>query len=167
MYVGLPFSLCAEGSTQDFSYGGGGHFDWLVEFLTVVCNEKVAKRRGKLPSWANNIILIPGEGMRWLESNLKQVQAKARALAKAHTDCVFIFSAGPLSNVLIPLMWRANQANTYIVRPLFLHPLEPRTPLNPEPGLQPRTPLHPKPGLRRYTRFRAPRRQNSPIPPTS
>ena len=39
MYVGLPLSFCAEGSTQDFSYGGGGHFDWLVEYLTVV-NEK-------------------------------------------------------------------------------------------------------------------------------
>ena len=33
MFIGLPFHFCAEGM-HDFRRGGGGHDDWLTEYLT-------------------------------------------------------------------------------------------------------------------------------------
>jgi len=32
-FIGLPFHFCAQGF-RDFRMGGGGHYDWLMEYLT-------------------------------------------------------------------------------------------------------------------------------------
>ena len=33
MYLGLPFHFCGEG-IHDHTKGGGGHDDWLMDYLT-------------------------------------------------------------------------------------------------------------------------------------
>jgi hypothetical protein len=155
MYLGLPFHFCAQGMLA-FSQGGGGHYDWLVEYLNryagvlqsvdphrmvyswqwghlnypaaiefireigetgnliLICNEKVAARRSTLPVWATTILTVPGDGLLWLQANLHQISEEATRIASALQDVVFVFSAGPLSNVLIPIMWKANPGNTYL-----------------------------------------------------
>mmetsp|Transcript_43656 Transcript_43656/g.138062 ORF Transcript_43656/g.138062 Transcript_43656/m.138062 type:complete len:119 (-) Transcript_43656:256-612(-) len=47
-------------------------------------------------------------------ANFDQVVDQAAWLASSVNDCVFAFAAGPISNLLIPVMWRANQHNTYV-----------------------------------------------------
>ena len=156
MYAGLPFNFCAEG-VGNFRRGGGGHDDWLMEYLTrfapllsgvdprrlvyswqwgnhnyphamefvtemaasmgeliLVCNEAVAQHPAHLPLWAFTVLLVPGDGVRWMASQVDEVAQQARRLARAHHNKVFLFSAGPISNALIPLMWRANPNNTYL-----------------------------------------------------
>jgi hypothetical protein len=80
----------------------------------LICNEAVFKRQDQLPSWLNDVLTVPGNAVLWLNSNFDAIKEKARELAVEHQDHVFGFSAGPVSNALIPLMWRTNPNNTYI-----------------------------------------------------
>ena len=49
-----------------------------------------------------------------MENNLDNVKRQAVLMASTPQGYVFGFSAGPMSNILIPLMWRRNPNNTYI-----------------------------------------------------
>ena len=50
-----------------------------------------------------------------MTSKVGEVAQQARCLARAHHNKVLLFSAGPISNALIPFMWRATPNNTYLV----------------------------------------------------
>ena len=156
MFIGLPFHFCAQGS-RDFRMGGGGHYDWLMEYLTrfshllhavnahrlvyswqwghfnypaaidlvgemgaqnggiiLICNEHVLYNRERLPQWAKVVLTVPGDGVRWMTFNVEPIKRQAARVARAAQNQVFAFSAGPLSNALIPLMFRINPNNTYI-----------------------------------------------------
>ena len=156
MFIGLPFHFCAEGM-HDFRRGGGGHDDWLTEYLTrfshllhgvdqhrlvyswqwghfnypssmewihemgnnpsgliLVCNEEVIKNVHNLPFWAKTVLTVPANGVEWILSDLDRVARQAARISRAYQNQIFIFSAGPISNALIPLMWKENQNNTYI-----------------------------------------------------
>ena len=82
----------------------------------VVCGEHL--REGILsrkPEWLHAALLIPGTaGFQWLLGGLVSIVESAESLARSLKNTVFLFSAGPISNVLIPAMTRANKANTYI-----------------------------------------------------
>ncbi|EKX45404.1 hypothetical protein GUITHDRAFT_163273 [Guillardia theta CCMP2712] len=84
--------------------------------IILVCNEEIRGRSSfdDLPSWISTILTVPGEGLRWFSANFDQVVDQAAWLASSVNDCVFAFAAGPISNLLIPVMWRANQHNTYV-----------------------------------------------------
>lgn len=158
IFLGLPFPFCAEGF-RDIQMGGGGHYDWLMEFLTrfgdllhsvdpdrlmyswqwghlnyptamdfvrkmgathggliLICNERVLRNRKNLPLWVKLVLMVPADGVRWISSdqNIKLIKEQADRLARAAQNQVFVFSAGPISNALIPLMFRANPNNTYL-----------------------------------------------------
>jgi len=82
--------------------------------LILICNEEVIKNTGNLPGWAKVILMVPGSGVKWFASHAKRIKIQAASIALASQNEVFVFSAGPLSNILIPLMWRTNSNNTYI-----------------------------------------------------
>ena len=158
IFLGLPFPFCAEGF-RDMQMGGGGHYDWLMEFLArfarilhsvdshrlvyswqwghfnypsamefvnemgassggiiLICNEEVLRNRRNLPQWVKLVLMVPGDGVRWISSdkNIKLIKKQAVRVARTAQNQVFIFSAGPISNALIPLMFRINSNNTYL-----------------------------------------------------
>jgi hypothetical protein len=82
--------------------------------IILVCNDAVEKNRLRLPSWATLVLMIPANGITWMAERVQEVEKQAITIAKSYTGCVFAFSAGPMSNALIPLMWRTNPYNTYI-----------------------------------------------------
>ena len=66
------------------------------------------------PKWIWGALTVPANGYVWLEADPSGIVASATELAKSTEDAVFIFSAGPITNVLIPAMTRANNKNSYI-----------------------------------------------------
>ena len=66
------------------------------------------------PKWIWGALTVPANGYVWLEADPSGIVASATELAKSAEDAVFIFSAGPITNVLIPAMTRANNKNSYI-----------------------------------------------------
>eukprot|EP00281_Chroomonas_sp_CCMP1168_P007758 CAMPEP_0206275502 /NCGR_PEP_ID=MMETSP0047_2-20121206/35793_1 /ASSEMBLY_ACC=CAM_ASM_000192 /TAXON_ID=195065 /ORGANISM="Chroomonas mesostigmatica_cf, Strain CCMP1168" /LENGTH=680 /DNA_ID=CAMNT_0053704929 /DNA_START=20 /DNA_END=2062 /DNA_ORIENTATION=- len=82
--------------------------------LVLVCNEEIRKHEGTLPEWVQVVLTVPGSAMQWLASDVEKIKRQAEGIARSFRGHIFAFSAGPVSNVLIPLMWRANPANTYI-----------------------------------------------------
>lgn len=60
------------------------------------------------------VLLLFLRGYFWLEADPSGIVASATELASSTEDTVFIFSAGPNTNVLIPAMTRANNKNSYI-----------------------------------------------------
>ena len=82
--------------------------------LILVCNEAVTNSREGMPAWAKMIFTVPGDGLSWILSNIERITEQAAEIARSFQDQVFVFSAGPLSNALIPVMWRSNPNNTYI-----------------------------------------------------
>ena len=66
------------------------------------------------PKWIWGALTVPANGYFWLEADPSGIVASATELASSTEDTVFIFSAGPITNVLIPAMTRANNKNSYI-----------------------------------------------------
>ena len=89
-----------------------------LSFLTIViCSENIRKTRtasDQLPSWVWSVLTVPDDGVAWFVTHMQEIEHSARALARAVNGVIVLFAAGPLSNMLIPLMTRANRANTYI-----------------------------------------------------
>jgi len=183
MYLGLPFHFCGEG-IHDHTKGGGGHDDWLMDYLTrfgrilqnvdsnrfvyswqwghfnypasmeliqemgardggliLICNEDVIKNKENLPSWVKLVLMVPGSGVEWFASHANRIEIQAAKIALANHNQVFIFSAGPVSNALIPLMWRTNPNNSYIdfggTLDYSVHGIKTR-PFHPDPALDTR-----------------------------
>ena len=66
------------------------------------------------PKWLWGALTVPANGYVWLEADPSGIVASATELAKSIDDAVFLFSAGPITNVLVPAMTRANDKNSYI-----------------------------------------------------
>lgn len=79
--------------------------------VVLICNEKLAKKGA---AFARQVLTIPTQGVHWFHENSVEVKAMAQALALSFSHSAFVFSAGPLANILIPIMTRVNPANTYI-----------------------------------------------------
>ena len=82
--------------------------------IILICNDHVLQNRDRLPPWAKIVLMVPGDGVRWMTSNVELIKKQAARVAQAAHNQIFAFSAGPLSNALIPLMFRINPNNTYI-----------------------------------------------------
>jgi hypothetical protein len=83
----------------------------------VVCGASIHETRtaaDQLPPWVWSVLTVPDAGMAWFESHMLEIEDSARTLARAVDGFIFVFAAGPISNMLIPLMTRANRRNTYI-----------------------------------------------------
>ena len=83
----------------------------------VVCGDSINgayKSPDDLPSWIWSVLTVPENGLQSISTHLDEVKASATALARAVDGFIFLFAAGPISNVLIPLMTRANKANSYV-----------------------------------------------------
>ena len=97
-----PQPLCARPCEELAGQYGG---------IVLICNEKLAKKGAAL---ARQVLTIPTQGVHWFHENSIEVKAMAQALALSFSHSAFVFSAGPLANILIPIMSRVNPTNTYI-----------------------------------------------------
>ena len=68
----------------------------------------------QLPPWVWTVLTVPVAGLDWFQSHMQEIEDSARALAQSVDGFTFVFAVGPISNMLIPLMTRANRRNTYI-----------------------------------------------------
>lgn len=80
---------------------------------TIIFANKMVKRNKKI-SWQHRIIPFDSDLTGdWLQVR-DNIFDKATDLAKSHTFHIFLVSLGPISNILISLMWKVNPNNTYI-----------------------------------------------------
>ena len=80
---------------------------------TIIFANKIVKRNKKI-SWQHRVIPFDSDLTgKWLQvrDNIFDVATK---LAESHTSHIFLVSLGPISNILISLMWNMNPNNTYI-----------------------------------------------------
>ena len=79
----------------------------------IIFANEIVKRNKKI-SWQHRIIPFDSDLTgKWLQvrDNIFDVATK---LAKSHDFHIFLVSLGPISNILISLMWNMNPNNTYI-----------------------------------------------------
>lgn len=85
--------------------------------MVAVCNQEWAPAdgTGKIPAWMSIALTVPTDAVRnWLLESIEEVKSEARALAESVSYHAFIFSAGPISKVLIPVMASSNPSNIYL-----------------------------------------------------
>jgi hypothetical protein len=69
----------------------------------------------ELPPWVWALVTVPASGaVSWFSQNSVDVEHSATNLAKSVNGFTFLFAAGPLSDMLIPLMTQANKQNSYV-----------------------------------------------------
>mmetsp|Transcript_48486 Transcript_48486/g.128267 ORF Transcript_48486/g.128267 Transcript_48486/m.128267 type:complete len:397 (-) Transcript_48486:676-1866(-) len=82
--------------------------------IILICNDRVANGTHSLPWWVDFVFTVSSDGVDWFMSNIDQLTYNAVHIAKSFQNHIFLISAGPMSNALIPLMFRANPNNTYL-----------------------------------------------------
>ena len=106
--------------------------DWPI---LVVCNHELVMDKSP-PAWVSGVLTISTDSVEGVISSFDTFTSKIQKLARAVDGAAFLFSAGPLSNVIIAVMHRINPRNIYIdiggsldyflsnVRARDFHPLE-------------------------------------------
>ena len=76
--------------------------------IVLICSNLISTRQahgqGRMPPWASAVLTVPFVGVEWFVNNLDRIISEAIALAKSVNDHVFIVSAGPIANALIPVL---------------------------------------------------------------
>jgi len=81
--------------------------------ILVVCNhERIVN--ASAPGWVGGVFTIPHDGVNFMLRDFDKTTASLRDLARSFKDTAFLFAAGPISNVAIAIMHRANPHNIYI-----------------------------------------------------
>lgn len=81
----------------------------------VVCTGKKARMRDlneRVP--VKDFIPVPGNCVVWWEKNREYIRGLMDLKASQFTNAVFLFAAGPLSEILIHEMWQVNPRNIYV-----------------------------------------------------
>ena len=81
----------------------------------VVCTGKKARMRDlneRVP--VKDFIPVPGNCVVWWEKNREYIRGLMDLKASQFTNAVFLFAAGPLSEILINEMWQVNPRNIYV-----------------------------------------------------
>ena len=106
--------------------------DWPI---LVVCNHELVMDKSP-PAWVSGVLTISTDSVEGVIRSFDTFTSKIQKLARAVDGAAFLFSAGPLSNVIIAVMHRINPRNIYIdiggsldyflsnVRTRDFHPLE-------------------------------------------
>ena len=84
--------------------------DWPI---LVICNRDRVMDQ-KAPAWVSGVLSISTNSVQEMISNFDSVTRSIRALAEAVDGAAFLFAAGPISNVAISVMHRANPSNIYV-----------------------------------------------------
>jgi len=81
--------------------------------ILVVCNHQRILNTSA-PAWVGGVFTIPTNNVQFMMSNFDNTTASLRDLARSFKGTAFLFAAGPISNIAIAIMHRANPHNIYL-----------------------------------------------------
>jgi hypothetical protein len=81
----------------------------------VLCTGEKAKLRNIQPFLTiADFIPVPGNCVVWWEKNRDFIKGLLDLKGSTYRDAVFLFAAGPLSEILIHELWQVNRSNVYL-----------------------------------------------------
>jgi len=106
---------------SDLLSGRNYHYFGMKKLISQIANQKnvvvfANKRvqRNKNIPWLERIVPFDADLTgNWLQ-NGESIVRDAKVLAKAKTSHIFLLALGPISNILVSVMWKENPYNTYI-----------------------------------------------------
>lgn len=105
---------------------GGKNFEKFINFVYDVSEHKLAQsviliinhrsriNHERFMKFAHEVIYVFDDGPNTYETYKDVVIAQVVATARAHSGCLFLISAGPLSKIFIHKMWNASKCNQYV-----------------------------------------------------
>lgn len=84
----------------------------LQEPVVLICNEKWAHRN--YPFKILDVVAIPNDVVSYYQTGKEEILWDIKTLTSKYVNVLFLFCAGPLSNVLIDYAWECNNNNRYI-----------------------------------------------------
>jgi len=102
-FINSNFSL-----TKEFIYGD--LLNSRLGTVVCICNEECIN----IGQCITEYVKFPNDIVYWWEQNHKEYKQKMCTLAKKYTNALFIFSVGPLSKILINIMYNENKNNRYV-----------------------------------------------------
>jgi hypothetical protein len=85
--------------------------------VVIICNEGCKDKLENDIAWKNIVkdtMYFPNDIVTWWETNYLEYRGRAANLAKKYNNTLYIFCVGPLSKVLINIMWKSNCNNKYV-----------------------------------------------------
>ena len=81
--------------------------------ILVVCNHERVKDN-LAPAWVSGVLTVSTNYVDFVLTNFDLVTSSLRDLARAVNSTAFLLAAGPISNLAISIMHKANPRNTYL-----------------------------------------------------
>jgi hypothetical protein len=85
-----------------------------IDKANLICNVNANNRLGEFPFKINKYYPIPDDCVNYYENNHDTLAIELKSLVSNVENEIFLISAGPLSEIIIDILWAENKNNKYI-----------------------------------------------------
>lgn len=86
----------------------------LSQSVILILNKSFKPYHDRLLKWSHTIYYLPDDGPNLYETHRHALLTRVRAIAKSHSNVLFLISGGPLAKPFVSEMWKMSKCNQYV-----------------------------------------------------
>jgi hypothetical protein len=86
----------------------------IAHNVILITSQTAKINNDELLKFAHEVIYMSDDGPNLYEKERENILTQMRSVARAHSNTLFLISAGPVAKIMVYEMWQASKCNQYI-----------------------------------------------------